>query len=67
MLQSLVLLACPIGMGLMMWFMTKGMTADKQPPTPVATVESLRAEQLRVRAELLRREADDRHTAGSAA
>jgi flagellar basal body-associated protein FliL len=55
MLQSLVLLACPVGMGLMMWFMSKGMRKPAQ-TAPVRTVESLRAERKRIDAELRRRE-----------
>lgn len=60
-LTSLALLACPVGMGLMMWFMMKGMNGgqqrQQQPATPSA--DALRAERLRIDAELARREADD--------
>lgn len=48
-MESIVLgvavLACPVGMGLMMWFMTKGMGSKKEDP---ATVEQMRAEQQRL-------------------
>ena len=54
-MQNLLLLACPLGMGLMMWFMLKGQKAD---PTP--SVETLRAEQERIDAEIERRAAVQR-------
>lgn len=45
-LVVLALLACPIGMGLMMWFMAKGMKRNKTPePAREPTVEELRSEQ----------------------
>ena len=49
---GLVALACPVGMGLMMWFMAKG--ARKREPGAVepASVEALRAEHRRLGAEL---------------
>ncbi|MEO7197184.1 MAG: hypothetical protein ABIZ50_01790 [Solirubrobacterales bacterium] len=42
---GLAILACPVGMGLMMWFMAKGMGGKKEDP---ATVEQMRAEQQRL-------------------
>ncbi|MBA2523482.1 MAG: DUF2933 domain-containing protein [Solirubrobacterales bacterium] len=42
---GLAVLACPVGMGLMMWFMAKGMGGKKEDP---ATVEQMRAEQQRL-------------------
>ena len=53
-MQSLILLACPVGMGLMMWFMMKGQKTGsiaRTPPTP-PSVEVLRAERDRIDAEL---------------
>jgi hypothetical protein len=55
-LTSLALLACPVGMGLMMWFMAKGMKRH-QPQAdaaPTPSLEALRAERERVDAELRR-------------
>lgn len=58
-LITLALLACPVGMGLMMWFMGKGMkqggnnnAAAGQPKS----VEQLREEQTRLEAEIAVRE-----------
>lgn len=53
------LLACPLGMGLMMWFMSNGMRRDRPtdgdaPRTP--SLDDLRAEQDRVGEEITRRE-----------
>ncbi len=60
-LLSLAFLACPIGMGLMMWFMAKGMR--KKPaaaePCPGASVEQLREEHRRLGAEIERLDAHD--------
>lgn len=36
----LLILVCPITMGLMMWLMMKGMGQDKQPDPRVAELES---------------------------
>ena len=53
---ALALLACPVVMGGMMWFMAKGMRNDQpgaQPERPVS-VEQLREEHRRLGAELER-------------
>lgn len=46
-LRSLAILACPAGMGLMMWFMMRGQgkqTATQNPPSTDAELAGLRAE-----------------------
>ena len=55
-LLSAAVLACPVGMGLMMWFMAKGISKDpaaEQPPV-AGSVEQLREEHRRLGAELER-------------
>ncbi len=56
---SLAVLACPVGMGLMMWFMMRG---NKQsPPTaPTATDDPSTADLVRLRAEIDQLEAAQR-------
>ena len=53
-LLSLAFLACPVGMGLMMWFMAKGMRKDAAPALTPAdrSVEELREEHQRLGDEL---------------
>lgn len=58
-LLGLALLACPVGMGLMMWFMAKGMRSGSKPDRErPATVEELQAEHRRLGAEIERLERD---------
>lgn len=59
-LPSLALLACPVGMGLMMWFMAKG--NRKQDPAPVReqSLEEMRQEQRRLDDEISRAERPER-------
>jgi len=53
-LYVLPVLACPVGMGLMMWFMAKGMNRNKpdlsgsEPDPAPASVEVLREEHRRL-------------------
>ncbi len=55
-LLALAFLACPVGMGLMMWFMAKGMRKEPRAvqPADAASVEQLREEHRRLGAELER-------------
>jgi hypothetical protein len=58
-LVGLAVLACPVGMGLMMWFMARGMRGQRKEHTP-ASIETLREEHRRLGAEIDRIEAADR-------
>ncbi len=55
-LLALAFLACPVGMGLMMWFMAKGMRKEPRAVqlAAAASVEQLREEHRRLGAELER-------------
>ena len=57
-LVALAVLACPVGMGLMMWFMAKGMRRGDAPPH-AEPVGDLRAEHERLGREISRLETDD--------
>jgi hypothetical protein len=61
-LLALALLACPVGMGLMMWFMNKGRNKDQHRP---AGVDELHAEHARLSTEIERREHEQSPTAGT--
>ena len=72
-LAPLAVLACPVGMGLMMWVMTRGNRSEprsdrqapsESPPQP-ASLEVLREEQRRLNEEIERLER--RHTSGAEA
>lgn len=57
---TLALLACPVGMGLMMLFMAKGMRNKPQPiPVQPRSLEQLREEQRRLDEEIGRIETSD--------
>jgi hypothetical protein len=58
-LLSLAVLACPVGMGLMMWFMAKGMrsgSGQRREDSP--SLDELQAEHRRLGAEIERLERD---------
>lgn len=61
-LLSLAILACPVGMGAMMWFM---MRSHRDKPRAAATPEELRAEHARITDELERRERSEPVGAGT--
>jgi hypothetical protein len=66
---ALALLACPVGMGLMMWFMSKGMRSGEgraEPESP-ASLEELRDEQARLSADIERLEETERARNGDPA
>jgi hypothetical protein len=48
---GLAVLACPVGMGAMMWFMNKGMRRNDAPAAP-SSIEGLREEHRRLGAEI---------------
>jgi hypothetical protein len=57
-LLTLAVLACPVGMGLMMWFMGKGMRGKSDRP-PAADLDDLRTEHERLGDEIRRLEEVD--------
>jgi len=64
-LYILALLACPVGMGAMMWFMSKGMLSGNKhkgaegSQAEATTVENLRDQQQRLAADIARLEEHD--------
>ncbi len=56
-LVAIAVLACPLGMGLMGWFMVKGMRRDKQEGEGEPSLDHLRAEHERLGAEIEQLEA----------
>jgi len=67
-LYSLALLACPVGMGLMMWLMMRGnKQSDKTQPGPGPTETDAELTRLRAELDQLRSEARDRNAPPSRA
>lgn len=64
-LITAIVLACPVGMGLVMWFMMKGMRGERtqqrgEPSRAEGSLAALRAEHERLAAEIERLEDRDR-------
>lgn len=57
-LVGAAVLACPLGMGLMMWFMARGMRSPRKEHAPASI--ALREEHQRLGAEIERLDAADR-------
>lgn len=55
---SVAALACPLGMGLMMWFMARGMRTKLDERAVAPSLESLREEHRRLGGEIERLEGD---------
>ena len=55
-LLSLAVLACPIGMGAMMWFMARGMGGKREQRATPPSLETLREEHRRMGDEIERLE-----------
>jgi hypothetical protein len=53
---TLVALACPVGMGAMMWFMSRGMRSKLARPNATQPLEALREEHVRLGEEIDRLE-----------
>ncbi len=58
-LLVLAVLACPVGMGLMMWFMGRGMQSSRSAERASASGEDLRREHARLTAQIERLERDE--------
>ncbi len=57
-LISVAVLACPVGMAVMGWFMVRGMRRDKPAQPQHGAAEDLRADHARLGAEIERLERD---------
>ncbi len=58
-LLVLAVLACPVGMGLMMWFMGRGMQSSRGAERAWASGEDLRREHAELTAQIERLERDE--------
>jgi hypothetical protein len=56
---SLAALACPIGMGAMMWFMGRGMRRKPEDSAPPPSLDALRNEHRRLSSEIERLQDED--------
>jgi hypothetical protein len=56
---SLAALACPVGMGLMMWFMGRGMRGKREDSAQQPSLEALRDEHQRLGSEIERLQDQD--------
>ncbi len=63
-LFGLAFLACPVGMGAMMWFMARGMRGKRQ-EEPGASLQGLREEHRRLGAEIERVDGRERDLTGA--
>jgi hypothetical protein len=59
-LIGLAALACPVGMGVMMWFMARGMRPKEERPTMPPSLDALREEHRRLGDEIERLQKDGR-------
>jgi hypothetical protein len=59
-LIALAALACPVGMGLMMWFMARGMRPKIEETVTPPSLETLREEHRRLGGEIERLQDNDR-------
>ena len=64
-LVALILLACPVGMGLMVWWMVRYASQSPKGAAPVGGLDAREAEVIRLRAELDQLKAAQRESSES--